>query len=73
MADTIVIRRGLTIPIAGAPVQDIKPGPQISRVGLVADDYLGMRPSMLVQAGDRVKLEMSPYDLTKGRINYRHK
>lgn len=26
-----------------------------------------------VVAGDRVKLEMSPYDLTKGRISYRHK
>ena len=23
--------------------------------------------------GDKVKLEMSPYDLTKGRITYRHK
>ena len=23
--------------------------------------------------GDRVTLEMSPYDLTKGRITYRHK
>ena len=23
--------------------------------------------------GDRVKVEMSPYDLTKGRINFRHK
>jgi translation initiation factor IF-1 len=23
--------------------------------------------------GDRVKLEMSPYDLTKGRITYRNK
>jgi translation initiation factor IF-1 len=23
--------------------------------------------------GDRVKLEMSPYDLTKGRITYRYK
>ena len=23
--------------------------------------------------GDRVMLEMSPYDLTKGRITYRHK
>ena len=23
--------------------------------------------------GDRVKVEMSPYDLTKGRINYRFK
>lgn len=25
-----------------------------------------------ILAGDRVTLEMSPYDLTKGRINYRH-
>jgi translation initiation factor IF-1 len=23
--------------------------------------------------GDRVKLEMSPYDLSKGRITYRYK
>jgi translation initiation factor IF-1 len=23
--------------------------------------------------GDRVSLELSPYDLTKGRITYRHK
>jgi translation initiation factor IF-1 len=24
-------------------------------------------------AGDRVSLEISPYDLTRGRINFRHK
>ena len=26
-----------------------------------------------VVAGDKVKLEMSPYDLTKGRISFRYK
>lgn len=26
-----------------------------------------------ILAGDRVNIEMSPYDLTKGRINFRHK
>jgi translation initiation factor IF-1 len=26
-----------------------------------------------VLAGDRVTIEMTPYDLTKGRINFRHK
>ena len=26
-----------------------------------------------VLAGDKVSLELSPYDLTKGRITYRHK
>ena len=26
-----------------------------------------------ILAGDRVTLEMSPYDLTRGRISFRHK
>ena len=26
-----------------------------------------------IRAGDRVTIEMSPYDLTKGRITFRHK
>ena len=26
-----------------------------------------------VVTGDKVTIEMSPYDLTKGRINFRHK
>lgn len=26
-----------------------------------------------VLTGDRVKIEMSPYDLTRGRITYRHR
>ena len=26
-----------------------------------------------ILAGDKVSLEMSPYDLSKGRINFRHK
>ena len=26
-----------------------------------------------ILAGDRVTLEMSPYDMTKGRISFRHK
>ncbi len=33
-----------------------------------------MRKSRIrVLAGDRVKVEMTTYDLTKGRINYRYK
>ncbi len=31
------------------------------------------RNRIRVLAGDKVTLEMSPYDLTKGRITYRHK
>ena len=31
------------------------------------------RHRIRILAGDRVDLEISPYDLTKGRITYRHK
>jgi translation initiation factor IF-1 len=31
------------------------------------------RTRIKVMNGDRVSLELSPYDLTKGRITYRHK
>ncbi|MFQ5971070.1 MAG: translation initiation factor IF-1 [Alphaproteobacteria bacterium] len=31
------------------------------------------RNRIRVMAGDRVEVEMTPYDLTKGRIKYRHK
>ncbi len=31
------------------------------------------RNRIKIMNGDRVTLELSPYDLTKGRITYRHK
>lgn len=31
------------------------------------------RNRIRILTGDRVDIEMSPYDLTKGRITYRHK
>jgi Na+-transporting NADH:ubiquinone oxidoreductase subunit A len=50
------IKRGLDLPITGAPLQTIEPGPALTRVALVGFDYHGMKPSMAVQVGDRVKL-----------------
>ena len=50
------INRGLNVPISGRPVQQILTGPTIQQVGLIGDDYYGMRPTMLVQPGDSVKL-----------------
>lgn len=51
----IKIRKGLDLPIAGAPVQAIQDGPNIQHVALLGEEYVGMRPSMLVQEGDTVK------------------
>lgn len=44
--------------------------------GAMALTYLSgrmKRNRIRVIAGDRVKVEMTPYDLTRGRINFRHK
>lgn len=52
----IRIRRGLDLPIAGVPEQIVEPGADVARVALVGPDYIGMKPTMLVQEGDQVKL-----------------
>jgi len=51
-----VIKRGLDVPISGEPEQRIEPGPRVTRVGLLGDDYIGMKPTMLVAEGDSVLL-----------------
>ena len=50
------IKKGLELPISGKPVQSIEPGPEISHVALLGEDYNGMKPTMLVAEGDSVKL-----------------
>ena len=60
-------------------VQEVLPNTQF-RVelsnGAIVLAYAGgkvRKHRIRILAGDRVTLEMSPYDLTKGRINFRHK
>lgn len=52
----IYVRRGLNLPITGAPEQVIHDGPAIRQVAVVGADYHGMKPTMAVREGDRVKL-----------------
>jgi Na+-transporting NADH:ubiquinone oxidoreductase subunit A len=52
----IRIKRGLDLPIAGQPSQTVHDGPRIRNVGLVGFDYNGLKPTMLVQAGETVRL-----------------
>jgi len=51
-----IIHKGLDLPISGEPVQKIDSGPAVSRVALVGDDYVGMKPKLAVEVGDSVKL-----------------
>ncbi len=50
------IKKGLNIPVSGEPEQVIYDGPESASVGLLGYDYVGMKPTMLVAEGDRVKL-----------------
>ncbi|MEM8914893.1 MAG: Na(+)-translocating NADH-quinone reductase subunit A [Pseudomonadota bacterium] len=48
------LRKGLNVPIVGAPSHDIEDGPDVRIVGLVGDDYLGLKPRISVEEGDSV-------------------
>lgn len=52
----IKIKRGLDLPITGAPTQRIEAGRPVRSVAVIGFDYHGMKPTMQVQVGDRVKL-----------------
>ncbi len=55
MVERFEIGRGLAVPIDGEPVQQVE-AKEVSRVAIVADDYVGMRPTLLVSEGDQVEL-----------------
>lgn len=50
----IKITKGLDLPIDGIPQQQISDGPAPSRVAVLGEEYIGMRPTMMVQVGDKV-------------------
>ncbi len=51
----ITIKKGLDIPISGAPDSRIEDSPGVSEVAILGQDYIGMRPTMHVRVGDQVK------------------
>jgi len=52
----IKIRRGLDLPLSGAPQQNIEDAVAVSQVAVIGADYVAMKPTMAVRVGDRVKL-----------------
>ncbi|WP_273149872.1 Na(+)-translocating NADH-quinone reductase subunit A [Methylophaga thiooxydans] len=50
------IKKGLDLPISGKPEQTIYDGNHVSSVAVLGNEYVGMRPTMLVEEGQRVKL-----------------
>ncbi|MCL1151287.1 Na(+)-translocating NADH-quinone reductase subunit A [Shewanella ulleungensis] len=50
----ITIKRGLDIPIAGEPLQQIDGMPKTTQVALIGEEYVGLKPTMMVKVGDHV-------------------
>ncbi|MBT5125616.1 MAG: NADH:ubiquinone reductase (Na(+)-transporting) subunit A, partial [Planctomycetaceae bacterium] len=42
---------GLDLPISGRPAPTISSANAVTRVALVGDDYVGMKPSLAVEVG----------------------
>ena len=51
----IKIKKGLDLPIQGAPQQTIQDGNSVTRVAILGEEYIGMRPTMHAKEGDKVK------------------
>jgi len=52
----IRIKRGLDLPINGAPEQAIYQAKPVRSVAVLGQDYVGMKPTMEVREGDKVRL-----------------
>ena len=47
--------KGLNLPISGTPDPIISDAPNVTSVSLLANDFVGMKPTMMVKVGDIVK------------------
>ena len=52
----IKLKKGLDIPISGEPVPEFSIGKSPRTVAVLGGDYVGMKPTMAVSEGDKVKL-----------------
>ncbi|MBW2452254.1 MAG: Na(+)-translocating NADH-quinone reductase subunit A [Deltaproteobacteria bacterium] len=52
----IQIKKGLDLPISGAPKQQIETAPSVKHVALLGRDYHSMKPTLMVGEGDWVRL-----------------
>lgn len=51
---SFTLRKGLNVPITGAPKADIEAAPKVSTYAVLGDDYIGLKPRILVAEGDVV-------------------
>lgn len=48
------LKKGLDVPVLGAPEGGIQDAPAVRTVAILGDDYIGLKPRLAVQEGDLV-------------------
>lgn len=67
----ITIKKGLDIPISGAPEQKIHTGQHVKSIALIGSDYVGLKPTMSIAVGDRVRRGQTLFtDKMNPGVNY---
>ncbi|MCL1058091.1 Na(+)-translocating NADH-quinone reductase subunit A [Shewanella gelidimarina] len=51
----ITVKKGLDVPIAGEPKQVVNTSKSCSHVALLGEEYVGLKPTMLVEVGELVQ------------------
>jgi Na+-transporting NADH:ubiquinone oxidoreductase subunit A len=64
------IKKGLNIPLVGDPEKAIYEGKPVKKIALVGPDYVGMKPSMKVNEGDKVKVGQVLFECKKLAVKY---
>ena len=58
----IKVKKGLNVPISGSPSDGLDLSKKVRSVALLGSDYNGMKPTMLVEEGDNVKLGQALFE-----------
>ena len=58
----IKVKKGLNVPISGTPADSLDASKKVRSVALLGSDYNGMKPTMLVEEGNSVKIGQALFE-----------
>jgi len=65
------IQKGLDLPLSGEPIQTIEAARPVTSVAILGNEYNGMKPTMLVEEGQSIKLGQALFtDKKNPRVTY---
>jgi Na+-transporting NADH:ubiquinone oxidoreductase subunit A len=65
------IKKGLDLPLSGKPIQTIEAARPVTSVAILGNEYHGMKPTMLIEEGQSIKLGQALFtDKKNPRVTY---